>query len=322
MRDPNVPLTVAVCGATGFIGRNCVERFADLPGYSVRGVYNHRPPFDYPGVTWVQANLTRAEDAARAVAGADIVIQAAATTSGAGDIVARPHIHITDTAIIHSQVLRAAHDQGVRQLATFSCSIMYESREEPHDEESFDANAPILAHYFGGAWNKIYFEKMGEFFASLGRTRVSVIRHTNVYGPHDKFDLERSHVFGATITKVLTADDRVTVWGDGSEARDLIYVDDLVDLVQAMIERQNTAFDLVCAGSGEAVRICDLVRRIIDAAERPLAIEFDTTKPTIPTSIVLGYEKAAAIYGWSPRTELDEGIRRTIKWWRENRPAG
>ncbi|MFX4223892.1 MAG: NAD-dependent epimerase/dehydratase family protein [Thalassobaculum sp.] len=314
--------TVVVCGATGFIGRNCVERFAALPGYSVRGVFHRRPPYEHPGVDWIRADLTRAEDAARAIEGADIVIQAAATTSGAGDIFARPHIHITDTAIIQSQVLRAAFDQGVRHLVTFSCSIMYESRDEPHDEESFDANAPITQRYFGGAWNKIYFEKMGEFFASLGRMQVSVIRHTNVYGPHDKFDLDRSHVFGATVTKVLTATDRVIVWGDGSEARDLIYVDDLVDLVRSMIERQSASFDLVCAGSGEAVRISDLVRRIIDAAGRPLKIEFDTTKPTIPTSISLGYEKAATMYSWSPKIELDEGILRTIKWWRENRPAG
>jgi len=322
MTEASPPLTVAVCGATGFIGRNCVEHFAGQAGYAVRAIHHRRPPFEHPGVDWVQADLTLADDAARALDGADIVIQAAATTSGAGDIVARPHIHITDTAILHSQVLRAAHDLGVKHLITFSCSIMYESREAPHDETSFDANAPITPRYFGGAWNKIYFEKMGEFFASLGALRVSAIRHTNVYGPHDKFDLERSHVFGATITKVLTATDRVVVWGEGTEARDLIHVDDLVVLVQAMIERQTVAFDLVCAGAGEAVRIRDLVQRIIDASGRALEIEFDTTRPTIPTTITLGFDKAAAAYGWSPRIGLDDGIRRTIAWWRANRPVG
>jgi nucleoside-diphosphate-sugar epimerase len=316
------PRTVVICGATGFIGRNCVERFAASTEYRVRAIYNHRPPYDCPGVEWVQADLTLAREAARALAGADIVIQAAATTSGAGDIVKRPHMHITDTAIIHSQILRAALDKGVRHLMTFSCSIMYESREEPHDETSFDANAPITPRYFGGAWNKIYFEKMGEFFASLGSMKVSVIRHTNVYGPHDKFDLERSHVFGATVTKALTEAERIVVWGDGSEARDLIHVDDLVDLVQAMIDRQEASFDLVCAGAGEAVRIGDLVRLIVGASGRKLAIEFDTTKPSIPTSITLGHAKATQEYGWAPRIGLEEGIRRTVTWWREHRPVG
>jgi GDP-L-fucose synthase len=308
-------IKIVVCGATGFIGRNCVERFAADPAVEVVAIHHRRPPFDHSGVRWVKADLTRSEDAARALEGADIVIQAAATTSGVADIVARPHTQITDTALIHNQVFRAAYDAGAKHLVLFSCSIMYPSREAPHDEKSFDANAEIHPNYFAGAWNKIYFEKIGEFFASLGAYKVSVIRHTNVYGPHDKFDLDRSHVFGATVTKVMTVDDTVEVWGDGQEARDLIHVDDLVDLIEAMLQRQTEPYDLVCAGAGHGVQIRDLVARVIAASGRSLTITYDATMPTIPTTIALSYNKAREKYGWLPRVGLDEGIRRTIAWW-------
>lgn len=309
------PTRIVVCGATGFIGRNCVMRFAESANIEVVAIHHRRPPFSAPGVHWVQADLTRTEDAARALAGADVVIQAAATTSGAGDIVARPHTHITDTALIHNQVFRAAHEAGVSHLVLFSCSIMYESRDEPHNETSFDLGDPIHPRYFAGAWNKIYFEKIGEFFASLGAYKVSVIRHTNVYGPYDKFDLRHSHVFGATITKVMTATDKVVVWGNGLEARDLLHVDDLVDLIEALLRRQDKQYDMVCAGAGKAIRIRDLVARVIHWSGRSLAIEYDTSKPTIPTTVALNYDKAQNIYGWSPRIDLDEGIRGTLEWW-------
>ena len=307
---------VVICGATGFIGRNCAERFAADPAFEVVGIHHHRPPFEHPGVRWVEADLTRTEDAMRAVEGADIVIQAAATTSGAGDIVARPHTHITDTALIHNQIFRAAHEGGVGHLVIFSCSIMYPSRPEPHDETSFDANGEIYPRYFAGAWNKLYFEKMGEFFASISDMKVSAIRHTNVYGPHDKYDLAKSHVFGATITKVMQATDTITVWGSGEEARDLIHVDDLVDLIEAMIAKQTTPYDMVCAGAGHAIQIKDLVARIVAASGKSLTIEHDLTKPTIPTTVALSPALAGERYGWAPKVGLDEGIRRTIEWWR------
>jgi GDP-L-fucose synthase len=307
---------IVICGATGFIGRNCAERFAADPAFEVIGIHHRRPPFNHHAIAWIEADLTRTEDAMRAIDGADIVIQAAATTSGAGDIVARPHTHITDTAIIHNQVFRAAHEWNVEHLVIFSCSVMYPSREEPHDESSFDANAEIYPRYFAGAWNKIYFEKLGEFFASISDTKVSVIRHTNVYGPHDKYDLAKSHVFGATVTKVMTMSDKVVVWGSGEESRDLIHVDDLVDLIELMIEKQDIPYDLVCAGAGYAISIRELVGKIIDASGKMLVIEHDLDKPTIPTSVSLSFARASERYGWTPKVDLETGIARTLDWWR------
>ena len=308
-----------ICGATGFIGRNLTQTLANHPGYDVHAVHFVRPPYLCEGVTWHQADLRKVEDVERVVTDVDILIQAAATTSGSRDILQRPHIHVTDNALMNSLLLRQAYDSKVKHFVFFSCSVMLPLSQRPLTETDWDANVPINKAYVASGWTKVYIEKMCEFFAGLGVTKHTVIRHSNIYGPHDKFDLERSHVFGATVTKAMTAKDgRIVVWGKGEEARDLLYVDDLVDFVGRAIERQTGPYALYNCGSGEAVKIKDIVKTIVAASGRPLIIEHDLSKPNIATSLCLDYGKAERELGWRPRTSLEEGIRRTLAWWQAN----
>ena len=314
---------VLICGATGFIGRNLTEALSRRDDFEIHAVRLSRPAYSCPGVTWHQADLRVPGDVARVMSGMDIVIQAAATTSGSRDIVERPHIHVTDNAVMNSLLLRQAFDSKVNHFVFFSCVVMLASSATPLSEADWDANAPMHPRYFASGWTKVYVEKMCEFFAGLGVTKHTVIRHSNVFGPHDKFDLERSHVLGATITKAMTASDgRMVVWGKGEEARDLLYVDDLVDFVARAIDRQSERFALYNCGSGDTTKIKDLVRTIVAASGRSLAIEHDLTKPSIETSVHLDCHKAERELGWRPQTSLSEGIRKTIAWWKENNVSG
>jgi GDP-L-fucose synthase len=309
---------VLVCGATGFIGRNVVERLSSRGDLEVTAVFNQTKNFDHPSIRWIQADLTKSEDVARALEGIDTVIQAAATTSGAKDIVSRPHIHVTNNAVMNALLFRGAHDQRVPHVVFLSCSVMYPTGLGRAANES-DFTGEIFPNYFGVGWTKVYTEKMAEFFSQQKNTRYTVIRHSNTYGPHDKFDLERSHVFGATVNKVMNAGDgKVAVWGDGSEERDLLYVDDLVDYIEKAIEIQNTAFELHNVGSGRAISIAELVKKIILHSGKNLEIVFDRSKPTIKTSLYLDNSKAEARFAWKPKTTLNEGILKTLEWYRSH----
>ncbi len=307
---------VLICGATGFIGRNAVEHFARNPAYEVVAVHHKRPPFACPGVTWVQADLRDPAAVDRVMRGVDIVVQAAATTSGAKDITTKPFIHVTDNAVMNSLLLRAAHEQGVGRFVFFSCTVMYPSSDTPVREEDF--TGAITDKYFGVGWTKVYVEKMCEFYAGLGRTRHTVIRHSNIYGPYDKFDLERSHVFGATVTKTMLADDRLEIWGTGEEQRDLLHVDDLMAFIDAALARQADPFCLYNCGAGQSVTIRGLVERIVAASGRKLRLEHNLSRPTIPFNLTLDCTRARARLGWEPTIALDDGIARTVAWWREH----
>ncbi|MFC2070205.1 NAD-dependent epimerase/dehydratase family protein [Chloroflexota bacterium] len=311
---------ILICGATGFIGRNITESLAGKDGIEVYGTYLNSEPLAVPGVRMVQADLKNADDVNRTMQGMDVIIQAAATTSGSKDSTSRPYHHVTDNAVMNSLIFRAAFECKASHVVFFSCTNMYQSSDVPVKESDFNANEEMYPTYFGIGWTKVYIEKMCEFYSKLGNTKFTAIRHSNIYGPYDKYDLEKSHVFGATITKVMTAEegDEVLVWGSGEEERDLLYVSDLVSFVELVLEKQELNFELYNAGYGSSIPVKDLVSKIITTSGKDLKIKQDLSRPSIKTKLCLDTTKAKISLGWSPEVSLDEGIIKTIDWYREN----
>lgn len=313
---------VLICGGTGFIGRNLVLKFANQPlKYQVVATYLNSQIFRYKNVTWIKADLRVKDQVDALLSDIDIVLQAAATTSGASDIVNSPEIHVTDNAIMNSQILRSVSHSTVSNLIFFSCTTMYSSSSSPQAENDFDANIEVFPNYFGVAWTKFYIEKMCEFYSRQCNTKFSVIRHSNIYGPWDKFDLKRSHVMGATIAKVLNAIEEVEVWGKGIELRDLLYVEDLVNLVAMVSDNQASKFELFNAGYGTGISIKDLVNKVVEISGKNLRIVYNESKPNLPFSFVSNNSKVQEVFGWRATTSLDEGIKKTIDWYKKNVPS-
>lgn len=311
---------VLLCGATGFIGRNILESLIEKNVYEVHAVMHERKPpqhlLEDDRIQWHEADLREAADVERILAGKQILIQAAATTSGAKEIVSKPYFHVTDNAVMNSLLFRQCYEQKIERVIFFSCTTMYKSGETPVKEEDFDGQ--ILDKYFGVGWTKVYVEKLCQFYAGLGPTKYMAIRHSNIYGPYDKYDLERSHVFGATVAKVMQADNEVVVWGDGSDERDLLHVNDLVNFVELAIEKQEQPFELLNLGLDESVSIKELVEKIIRISGRDLKMSFDTSQPSIGFKLRVDSTKARQAYGWKPAVSLDQGIKMCLDWYREN----
>ena len=311
---------ILICGATGFIGRNLLDYYYKQGKYNITATHFNRPAIKgYEGVKWVQADLRNPETVKQILQGIDIVLQFAATTSGSKDITSRPYIHVTDNAVMNSLLLRECYEQSIEHFVFPSCTVMYQPSSCALAECDFNGNEELFPTYFGVGNTKVYIEKMCEFFSRLGRTKHTVMRHSNMYGPYDKYDLERSHMFGATITKVMTSEDgKVHVWGTGEEARDLLYVEDLVKFVDAAVEKQTTAYELFNVGLGKATKVKDVVYKIVKYSGRDLEVVHDLSKPTIPTSLFLDCTKAKTVLNWEPETTLDEGIVKTLNWYKEN----
>ncbi len=311
---------ILVCGATGFIGRNLAEYFAKKPEYEVHAVYCHKPPppelASNKQVHFHKADLTCKQDVDNVVRGVDFLLQAAATTSGVKDTITAPYLHVTDNAVMNSLIFRSCFEHQVKHVIFFSCTVMYPSSDVPVRESDF--NYQIHEKYFGVGWTKVYLERMCHFYSRLGKTKYTAVRHSNIYGPYDKYDLEKSHVFGATIAKVMAAkDEKVVVWGDGSEERDLLHVDDLMRFAELVLTKQEKPFELINAGYGQSVSILNLVKLIIERSRRELRIEFDRSKPTVPFKLALNIERAQKEYGWSPQVSLEEGVDRCLAWYQE-----
>ncbi|MGZ3691160.1 MAG: NAD-dependent epimerase/dehydratase family protein, partial [Pseudobdellovibrio sp.] len=308
---------ILILGGTGFIGQNLVRYFAAQGHFEVHATHFQRPALNIQDVKFHRCDLREAAQVSELVKGIDIVIQAAATTSGSKDIVNSPSLHVTDNAVMNSLIIKAVSEQKVSHLVFFSCTVMYPNSQTPVTESGFEPDL-IFHKYFGVAWTKVYVEKVCEFFSKTGSTKFTVIRHSNIYGPYDKYDLEKSHVFGATITKVMQGTKEVSVWGRGEETRDFLYVDDLVSFVDTALKKQTTAYELVNVGLGSSISIADFVKKVVSLSQKNLEIKFDVDKPTIPTHLVLDISKTKSLFNWTPEVDLDAGIKKTLNWYREN----
>tara|TARA_R100000664_G_C2748090_1_gene135548 strand:- start:618 stop:1571 length:954 start_codon:yes stop_codon:yes gene_type:complete len=312
--------TMLVCGATGFIGNNLLEYY-NKQEYKIRATYFRRPALKekFPHVDWVKCDLRDPHQVKEVVKGVDIVLQFAATSTGAKDIVSKPYIHVTDNALMNSILLRESFENNVEHFIFPSCTVMYQKSPIALKETDYNPSDEILPFYYGAGHTKVYLENMCKFYARLGKTKHTVIRHSNIYGPHDKYDLEKSHVTGATITKVMSSKTgKVVVWGKGEESRDLLYVEDLIEFIDLAIKKQKEDYELFNVGLGKAITIKDLVKKVVECSGQNLSIEHDLTKPTLPTSLFLDCSRAKEKLGWQPSHSLEEGIKKSIEWYRKN----
>ena len=314
-------MKILVCGATGFIGRNIAEILAEDSSLEIYGTHFNSGSLDNSRIKMIKADLTNKYDVMNCVNGMDVVIQAAATTTGSKDALKRPEYHVTDNAVMNAYIFRVAHELKIPRVIFLSCTTMYQSSDDSLAEQSFNANERIHPRYFGGAWTKIYNEKMCEFYSRIGITKFVVIRHSNCYGPYDKFDLENSHVFGATINKVMNATNgsSIVVFGNGEAERDLLHVSDLVGFISLVIKKKDLSkYDIYNVGSGIHTSVATLTEKIIEYSCKRISILYDHNKESIDTKIYLDIHKAEEEIGWSPQISLDKGIKSTLKWYGDN----
>ena len=305
-------MKIVICGATGFIGQNLLNYF-DNGDNEIIAVFNKRKPVHNLSekVTWFKADLRVPGSLKKIIKNTDLLLQFAATTSGSKDIIQRPYIHVTDNAVINSYLLRDCFENNVRHFIFPSCTVMLQSKENQKEEE-FDENLETYKSYFGVANTKVYIEKMCKFYSDLGM-KTTVIRHSNVYGPNDKFDLEKSHVLGATLRKVKTANDGdiLDVWGSGKARRDFLYIDDLADFINKAYLYQKDRYELFNCGMGSSISINELVKLVIMISKKKITFRNDLSKPDIETALSLNCDKAFDLIGWRNSTSLLEGITKT-----------
>ena len=317
----NMRQKILICGATGFLGRNILESFIDNENFDIRAVWHNNPTLieKYSDrVEWVNADLTNMEDVKRVVKDVDIILQYAAVTTGIKDVVSRPHIHVTDNAVMNSLLLREAFEQKIKHFIFPSCTVMYQSSDQPVKETDFDESAGLYPKYYGGGNTKVYLEKMCKFYSTIGKTKFTVLRQSNIYGPYDKFNLETGHVFAATVVKVNQSNESIDVWGSGEEERDLLYVSDLVECIHSVIENQKSQFELINVGCGKSISVSNLVKKMLDISGKKLHINYDENKPTVKTKLAVDITRAKKTFNWNPKISLDVGIKNVLKWYEEN----
>jgi GDP-L-fucose synthase len=314
--------TVLVTGASGLIGSHLVRRLVQA-GAHVRGTLRRRrPPVREPGVDYVTCDLTRPRYCREVVRGVRYVFHCAAATSGAAATARTPMAHVTPNVVMNARMLQAAYDAGVEKFLYLSITTGYPDTGRPVAEEEMFQGEPFDKYYFAG-WMKRFTEVMCRMYGEKLNPRMSTValRLTNVYGPHDKFAPRRSHVTAALIRKVVERQDPIEVWGDGEDVRDLLYVDDCVEAVLRAVERLSghTALNV---GLGKGYRVNDILDMILDLdGYADARITYNPEKPTMIPVRLVDVTKARDLLGFEATTDLREGLRKTIDWYRARRAS-
>ena len=233
----------------------------------------------------------------------------------------RPAEFIYDNMMIHATVVHAAHLFSVKRLLYLGSSCIYpRDCPQPMREEHLlsgllePTNEPYaIAKIAGIKLCQAYRKQYGCDFISA--------MPTNLYGPHDNFDLASSHVLPALIRKFhdAKAEGRtdVTIWGTGSPRREFLHVDDLADACVFLMRRYDAA-EHINVGTGEDLTIRELAAMVRDIVHPGAELAFDATKPDGTPKKLLDVSRLHAL-GWRHRIGLREGIESSYRWFLENR---
>jgi|SRR5579872_22210 len=244
------------------------------------------------------------------------VFLAAAKVGGILANATYPASFLYDNVMIEANVIHAAYTHGVRKLLFLGSSCIYPRNcAQPIKEDSLLTSA-LEGTNEAYAIAKITGIKMCQAYNRQYGTNFISCMPTNLYGPHDNFDLETAHVLPALIRKMYTAQklqhSPVVVWGTGTPHREFLYVDDLADAALFLMNRYDGS-EIVNVGTGIDLTI----KQAADIIKRAIGYEgvcvFDTSKPDGTPRKVLNVDRLQSL-GWRAPTALQEGIEKTIAW--------
>ena len=308
---------VLVAGAGGFVGTNLVRRLADL-GALVKGTTHDKEPQEiYENVEYVNLDLLNMENCINVTKDIDFVFMAAANSSGASVIEKTPLVHLTPNVVMNTQMLAAAYENHVQKFCFISSNTVYPLTDFAVKED--DVTNEFYEKYFIVGWMKRFSEIMCEMYAEKIKNpmKTIVVRPGNLYGPFDKYTWSESKVIAALIRRAIEKQDPFEVWGDGMDLKDFLYVEDFVEGMLLAFAKCDE-FTVLNIASGLPVTIKEVLAVILDEARHEYAnVRFDSTKPTMIPKRMIDISKMKTLTGWSPQMALDEGIERTVAWYKE-----
>ena len=310
--SPLAGARVVVTGGSGFLGRAVLSQLA------ARGVDEPFVPRrrDY--------DLTQREAVERLYRDArpDVVLHLAAEVGGIGANARSPGRYFYANMAMALHLIEEARRHGLRKFVQVGTICSYPKHTPvPFREEDLWNGYPEETNAPYGVAKKAALVMLDAYRRQYGLASACVLP-VNLYGPWDNFDRETSHVIPALIRKCLEAVEScapsITCWGTGRASREFLFVDDAAEGVVAAAERIDDP-DPINLGTSREITIRELTERIARICGFTGEIEWDAGKPDGQPRRAVDASRARERLGWSARTDLDEGLRRTVEWYRGNR---
>jgi nucleoside-diphosphate-sugar epimerase len=305
-----------VTGAGGFIGHH-LTRYLISKGYWVRGVdIKHAEYEPSPAHEFRLLDLRDADNSREAVEGVDEVYHLAADMGGIGYITAFHSDIARNDILINTHMLDASRLAGVRRFLFSSSACIYpmyrqqEAAVTPLREEDACPAEPEE----GYGWEKLFTEKLCQYYAEDYGMATRIVRFHNVYGPLGTYEGGKEKSPAAICRKVALAThgDEIEVWGDGEQTRSYLYIDDCVEGVYRLMHSDYR--QPLNLGTDRSVSINTLVDIVAAIAGKTVVKKHDRTKPQGVRGRNSDNRRMYAVLGREPAVSLEEGLTRTYGW--------
>lgn len=299
---------VWVAGETGMVGRALLKRLNQEPctilnaPHSELNLTNQQATND-----WIITNKP------------DVIIVAAAKVGGILANNNAPADFLYDNLAIGQNIVHAAYKHNVKRLVYLGSSCIYPKHVEQPIEETALLSGALEPTNEAYAIAKIAIVKLCEYYNRQHECDFTSVLPTNLYGPHDNFDKNTSHVIPALINKIHSAKEEnsssVELWGTGKPLREFLHADDLAHAIIKVTQSYNDPSP-INIGSGDEVSIYNLANAIKELIGFTGEISFDQSKPDGTPRKLLNSDKIKAL-NWSADISLDSGLKSTYNWFKK-----
>jgi GDP-L-fucose synthase len=305
---------IVVTGGAGFLGGEVVDELRRRGATEI--IVPRSREYDLTDASRVRALFADARP--------DLVLHLAAKVGGIGANRRSPGTFFRDNMAMGLHVLEEARRAGTPKVVVAGTICAYPKfAPVPFREDDLWNGYPEETNAPYGIAKKALLVMAQAYRQEFGSNFVMVFP-VNLYGPRDNFDLEDSHVIPAMIRKFVEARlskaASVDLWGDGTPTREFLYVSDAARGLVDAAERYDDP-DPVNLGAGFEIAMKDLAAKVAHAAGYEGAIRWDATRPNGQPRRMLDVSRARERFGFEATTSLDEGLARTIVWYREHREA-
>ena len=312
---------ILITGGAGFIGSHLVDRLLSEGDWHVTVVDDFNDFYD-PSIKranikthLVNANYRLVEGDIRNY---DALLQALSDTqfdcivhlaarAGVRPSLTEPRLYVETNINGTMNVLELARQRGIRQFVFGSSSSVYGANEKvpfSEDDPIFNPISPYAATKAAG-------ELICHSYSHLYDLRIVCLRFFTVYGARQRPDLA-IHKFA----KLISSGEAIPVFGDGTTRRDYTYIDDIIAGVRAAIDYDQSDYEVINLGESRTVELRELISLLESALGQTAKIDRQPLQPGDVPQTFADIARARRLLNYNPRTQIEEGIRRFVEWWR------
>ena len=313
---------LVIAGAGGFIAGSLVKYFQDKGFSNIRAIDKKPLPMWYqriPGVECLSMDLSEEENCKRAVEGATEVYNLAADMGGMG-FIEKFRVECLRSILINTHLLETAYNAGVKRFfyASSACAYNTELQKDPNVRALKESDAyPAMAER-GYGWEKLVSEMFCQEYWAERHMETHIARFHNVYGPFGTWDGGREKAPAALCRKVIEAKDtndhQIEIWGDGTQTRSFMYIDDCTKGIDMITHCDDLIATPINLGSSELVSIGNLVGLVEEIAGITLERSHKLDAPQGVAGRNSDNTMIQDILKWEPNTSLKEGMEKTYRW--------